>query len=95
MGQERTFAVTLIKTGRGIPSVEVGAYTYSAEWLPEVGETTVIRPTGAPEGAVADLQGYVTKVNPVADAPISVVEVEGQLPVDDVVAPPDDHRSEY
>jgi hypothetical protein len=95
MAREHTYAVTLIKPGSGIPSVEVGAYTYTGDWLPEVGETIVIRPTGAPEGAVADLQGYVTKVNPVADAPISVVEVEGQGLDDDVVAQPDDHRSEY
>jgi len=95
MAREHTYAVTLIKPGSGIPSVEVGAYTYTGDWLPEVGETIAIRPTGAPEGAAADLQGYVTKVNPVADAPISVVEVEGQGPDDDVVAQPDDHRSEY
>ena len=85
MGQERTFAVTLIKTGRGIPSVEVGAYTYTGDWLPEVGETIPVRPAADREGAPAELQGFVTKVNPVSDTPISVVEVESQSAADDVV----------
>ncbi len=81
--------------GADVHLVEQAAVPLERVLGPEVGETIAIRPTGAPEGAAADLQGYVTKVNPVADAPISVVEVEGQGSDDDVVAQPDDHRSEY
>jgi hypothetical protein len=88
MGREHTYAVTLIKAGQGIPHVEVGAYRYTADWLPQVGETIPIRSAAAPEGEGLELQGYVTKVNPVSDAPISVVEVEGQGIEDDVVVQP-------
>jgi hypothetical protein len=95
MGQERTFAVTLIKTGRGIPSVEVGAYTYTADWLPQVGETIHVRSAAAAEGAGRELRGYVTKVNPVSDTPISVVEVEDQGPDDDFVVAPGGHAQTY
>jgi hypothetical protein len=95
MGQERTFAVTLIKAGRGIPSIEVGAYTYTAEWLPRVGETIPLRLAAAPEGADGALHGYVTKVNPVSDTPISVVEVVGQSMDDDVVVQPVRHVEAY
>ncbi|HEY1316126.1 MAG TPA: hypothetical protein VGF10_02805 [Gaiella sp.] len=94
MGRERTFAVTLIKTGRGIPQVEVGAYRYTGDWLPEVGETIPVRPADDPEGVGAELQGFVTKVNPVAETPISVVEVEGQGH-DDVVVQPVDRSETY
>ena len=80
--------VTLIKAGGGIPQVEVGAYRYTGDWLPEVGETIVIRPAAAPDEAGPELQGFVTKVNPVSDTPISVVEVESQGTLDDVVLPP-------
>ena len=94
MGEERTFAVTLIKTGRGIPQVEVGAYRYTGDWLPEVGETISVRPADDTEGAGAELQGFVTKVNPVADTPISVVEVEDQR-LDEVVVEPADSPQTY
>jgi len=95
MGHERTFAVTLIKAGGGIPSVEVGAYTYTADWLPQVGETIDVRPAAAADGAETQLKGYVTKVNPVSDTPISVVEVDGQGPDDDVVVEPGGHVQAY
>ena len=95
MGRERSFSVTLIKTGRGIPSVEVGAYTYTADWLPAVGETIAVRPVAAPEGTAAELQGFVTKVNPVSDTPISVVEVEGPSQEADVVVQPGEHVETY
>jgi hypothetical protein len=88
MGSERTFSVTLIKTGRGIPQVEVGAYRYTGDWLPEVGETIAVRRADDPDGVGAELQGFVTKVNPVADTPISVVEVEDQRLDDNVVVQP-------
>jgi hypothetical protein len=95
MGQEHTYAVTLIKTGRGIPQVEVGAYQYTGDWLPEVGETIVVRRADDPDGVAAELQGFVTKVNPVSDTPISVVEVEDQRGEDDVVVQPGDSPRAY
>lgn len=95
MGAERTFAVTLIKTGRGIPQVEVGAYQYTGDWLPEPGETIAVRRADDPEGVAAALQGFVTKVNPVSDTPISVVEVEDQRGDEDVVVQPGDSPQTY
>jgi hypothetical protein len=95
MGREHTYAVTLIKAGVGIPYVEVGAYRYTADWLPQVGETIPIRSAAAPEGEGQELQGYVTKVNPVSDAPISAVVVQGQSTDDDVVVQPGDHVETY
>ena len=89
MGSERTFAVTLIKTGRGIPQVEVGAYRYTGDWLPEVGETILVRRADETDGLGPELQGFVTKVNPVSDTPISVVELEDQRPDDVAVLPAD------
>ena len=34
MSDERTFPVTLMRAGPGLPYFEVGAYRYTAEWLP-------------------------------------------------------------
>jgi hypothetical protein len=88
MGYERTFAVTLVKTGSGLPLFEVGAYRYTADWLPRVGETIGIRPASSSEDASAELQGYVTRINPASDTPISVIEVAGDQSAEvDVVAP--------
>lgn len=96
MAREHTYAVTLIKTGGGIPLVEVGAYRYTADWLPQVGDTIPIRPASSPEVDARELQGYVTRVNPVSDAPISVVEVESdQGALDDVVLQPTDRGDTY
>lgn len=96
MESAHTYAVTLIKAGVGIPQVEVGAYRYTANWLPQVGDTIPIRPASSPEEGGPELQGYVTRVNPVADAPISVVEVVGgQSTVDDVVVQPTDRTESY
>ena len=85
MVEARTFAVTLVKTGSGLPLFEVGAYLYTADWLPEVGDTISIRPASAVEGSGPDMQGYVTRINPASDTPISVIEVEGGQTADDVV----------
>jgi hypothetical protein len=74
---DRTFAVTLVKVGRGLPHFEVGAYRYTAEWLPQVGDTIEIRRVTTDDAdPPEELRGYVTRVNPTSDAPISVVEVE-------------------
>ena len=38
----RSFAVTLVKVGSGLPLFEIGAYTYTSDRLPSVGETIVV-----------------------------------------------------
>ena len=93
MVDERTFAVTLVKTGSALPLFEVGAYRYTADWLPQVGETIAIRSASAPEGSAAELQGYVTRISPASDTPISVIEVESEQTAGDdlVVAPESDY----
>jgi hypothetical protein len=96
MLDERTFAVTLVKTGSGLPLFEVGAYRYTADWLPQVGDTIAIRSAAAPEGSAPELQGYVTRINPASDTPISVIEVEsGQTGEDDLVVSPAEHDYTY
>jgi hypothetical protein len=85
----RTFSVTLVKVGPGLPYFEVGAYRYTAEWLPQVGDTIWIQPIAADDGdPAAELRGYVTRVNPTSETPISVVEVEtpALLATDDLLA---------
>lgn len=72
-----TYAVTLVRVGSGLPVFEIGAYTYTGRWLPQVGDTISIRRASAVEGEMSEeLQGYVTKVNPTSSSPISVLEVE-------------------
>jgi hypothetical protein len=86
---DRTFSVTLVKVGPTLPYFEVGAYRYTAEWLPRVGETiSISRATGEAGDATEMLRGYVTRVSPASDTPISVVEVEGTEPdeIDDLLA---------
>ena len=88
MVDERTFAVTLVKTGSALPLFEVGAYRYTADWLPQVGDTIAITPASAPAGSAPDMQGYVTRINPASDTPISVIEVESEQTADDIVVSP-------
>jgi hypothetical protein len=96
MPVERTYAVTLVKTGPGLPVFEVGAYRYTADWLPRVGETIALRSASAPDGAAPELQGYVTRINPASDTPISVVEIAGDPSGDDdVVVSPDRYEPSY
>jgi hypothetical protein len=83
----RSFAVTLVKVGSGLPQFEIGAYTYTSDRLPSVGETIVVRPTSGG----ADLHGYVTRIRPDSEAPISVVEVEDTTSADDYVVHPDEY----
>lgn len=75
---ERTFTVTLIRPGPTLPYFEVGAYRYTAEWLPEVGDLITITRAVAGEGGEAEtLAAYVTRVRPASDTPISATPVEG------------------
>ena len=48
MADERTYTVTLVKVGRGLPYFEVGAWLYTGEWLPEVGDTIAIKRVSDP-----------------------------------------------
>jgi hypothetical protein len=76
MGDERTFSVTLVKVGRSLPYFEVGAWEYTAEWLPEVGDTIAIKRGSAPDGEVPEeAWGFVTRVDPTRQTPISVTEL--------------------
>jgi hypothetical protein len=44
MSDERTFAVTLVRVGPGLPYFEVAAYRYTGAWLPVVGDIITITP---------------------------------------------------
>jgi hypothetical protein len=77
MGDERTFSVTLVKVGPGLPYFEVGAWEYTAEWLPQVGDTIAItRISGPDAGEPEQAWGFVTRVNPTGQTPISVTELK-------------------
>lgn len=79
MGDERTYPVTLVKIGPALPYFEVGAWAYTAEWLPEVGDTIAVRRLSDPNGAEPqEAWGFVTRVNPAAETPISVTELTSE-----------------
>ena len=61
-----------------MPSFEVGAYEYVGPSLPAVGETILIRKVVGGE----QTYGYVTRVNPSADTPISVTEVASDASIE-------------
>jgi hypothetical protein len=74
---ERTFAVTLITPGPTLPYFEVGAYRYTAEWLPVVGDTITIASARVTDGDEPEvLQAYVTRVRPASDTPISATRIK-------------------
>ena len=78
---DRTFTVTVVRPGGALPHVEVGAYEYVAGWLPFPGDTiTVSRIGSRNETSPAELQGFVTRVNPLATTPISVTIGAGVPP---------------
>jgi len=75
---ERTFAVTLVRPGPALPYFEVGAYRYTAEWLPVVGDMIEITRAAAPDGEGPEvLHAYVTRVRPASDTPISATPIKG------------------
>jgi hypothetical protein len=83
----RTFAVTLVRVGPALPYFEVGAYRYTGDRLPQVGETILVSRAAAEEGeASPNLRAYVTRINPFSDTPISVVELDGSTESDDLLA---------
>jgi hypothetical protein len=67
---ERVYSVTLVRPSSGLPSIEVGAYEYVGAGLPWVGDTIGVRRVNGEVGDVA--RGYVTRVDPNAENPISV-----------------------
>ena len=78
MSEERTFPVTLMPAGPGLPYFEVGAYRYTAEWLPSAGDLiTVTKPAATELEPVEPLVVYVTRVEPNAETPIRATEAKG------------------
>jgi hypothetical protein len=78
MPEERTFVVTMVRVGPGLPYFEVDAYRYTAAWLPAVGDLiTITRASSTDTGEPTTLLAYVTRVDPTADTPIRVTEAKG------------------
>ena len=78
MSEERTFPVTLMRAGPGLPYFEVGAYRYTAEWLPSAGDLiTVTKPAATELEPIEPLVVYVTRVEPNAETPIRATEAKG------------------
>lgn len=78
MSEERTFAVTLVTVGPGLPYFDVGAYRYTAEWLPVVGDIiTVTKAAATEDEAHEQILVYVTQVNPSSDTPIRATHATG------------------
>ena len=77
MFEVRTFAVTLVRVGHGLPYFEVGAYRYTAEWLPVVGDIITVTKAVSGEDGPEQLLAYVTRVDPTSDAPIRVTHAKG------------------
>lgn len=76
---EKTFAVTLVRPGPGLPYFEVGAYRYTAGWLPVVGDTITVTRAVVPDGeGPGALEVYVTRVRPSSDTPISATPTKGR-----------------
>jgi len=78
VGEERTFPVTLMRVGHGLPYFEIAAYRYTAAWLPVVGDLITVTKAAASETEPAEpLLVYVTRVEPNADTPIRATEARG------------------
>src|SRR5262245_24742512 len=84
--EERTFAVTFVRIGTGLPYFEVGAYRYTAEWLPAVGDVITITPVEYQPDGPGDRLAYVTRVDASSETPIRVTEPSGV-----VATSPDDY----
>ena len=86
-----TFAVTFVKPGAGVPVFEVGAYRYTAGWLPAAGQIiTITKAPDANSDGPYERLAYVTRVDPAAETPIRVTEPVGvsPLPADDYIVEP-------
>jgi hypothetical protein len=90
MPAQGAFTVTLIKPSDGVPEIERGAYRYDGERLPRVGDTiTVTRGEASDGDASPPILGYVTRVDPSAENPISVVEASPADTSDDLIVESD------
>ena len=78
MSEERTFPVTLMRAGPGLPYFEMGAYRYTGVWLPRMGDLiTITKATGAETEHAEPFLVYVTRVEPNAETPIRATEAKG------------------
>jgi hypothetical protein len=84
---DRVYSVTLVRPSSGLPSIEVGAYEYVGAGLPWVGDTIGVRRVSGEGGDVA--RGYVTRVDPSAETPISVTALPEAEPGDVLLQPVD------
>jgi hypothetical protein len=73
VGDNDTFALTLVKVGPFLPYVEVDMYEYRAVSLPAVGDTITVSRIGATAG---ETRAYVTRVDGNATPPLIASEVE-------------------
>jgi hypothetical protein len=90
MPAQGAFTVTLIKPSEGVPEIERGAYRYSGGLLPRVGDTiTITRGDASDDDASSPILGYVTRVDPFAENPISVVEASPSDSSDDLIVESD------
>jgi hypothetical protein len=73
VGDNDTFALTLVKVGPFLPYVEVDVYEYRADSLPAVGDTITVSRIDATAG---ETRAYVTRVDGNATPPLIASEVE-------------------
>ena len=88
MSDERTFPVTLMRAGPGLPYFEVNAYVYTAAWLPRAGDLITVTKVAQSELEPCEpLLVFVTRVEPNADTPIRATEAKGIRPdaADDLI----------
>lgn len=85
--EDRTFSVTFVRVGTGLPYFEVGAYRYTGPWLPLVGDViTIARVEDAEDDGPRERLAYVTRIDPSSETPIRVTEPTGV-----VATAPDDY----
>ena len=77
MGEEWTFAVTLVRPGSAVPYFEVGAYRYTGVSLPQVGDIVTITRATIDVEQREEMRAYVTRVDPMLEPPIRVTEATG------------------
>ena len=89
IGDEWTFAVTLVRPGPAVPVFEVGAYRYTGVSLPHVGDIVTITKATTDAEQRAEMLAYVTRVDPTSETPIRVTEATGVTSTspDDFIAP--------
>lgn len=77
MGEQKSFALTLVRVGPFLPYVEAGVYEYLGVGLPEVGDTITASRIAGPDGATRDeTRAYVTRVDGNATPPLMATEAQ-------------------